>query len=190
MPRRCAWCGTDPLYVAYHDKEWGVPVHEDRLLFEQLILEGAQAGLAWITVLRKRERYRQVFAGFDPRKVARLDPAKVARWMRDPGLIRHRGKLASVIPNARVFLALAAEHGSFARWLWTFVDDRPVVRRGRPLGVSPEALAISKELRRRGMKFVGPTIIHAFLQAVGVYDEHAEGCFRAKRKKGQGQGQG
>jgi len=180
--RRCAWCGDDPLYVAYHDDEWGVPVRDDRLLFEQLILEGAQAGLAWITVLRKRERYRQVFANFDPRKVARFGPAKVDRWMRDPGLIRHRGKLASVAPNARAFLAIAAEHGSFARWLWSFVGDRPIVRRAAtPLGVSPEALAISKQLKRRGMKFVGPTIIHAMLQAVGVYDEHVRECFRAKR---------
>ena len=170
--------------MAYHDEEWGVPVHDDRLLFEQLILEGAQAGLAWITVLRKRERYRKVFAGFDPRKVARFGPEKVDLWMRDPGLIRHRGKLASVAPNARAFLAIAAEHGGFARWLWSFADGRPIVRRsGRPLGVSPEALAISKELKKRGMKFVGPTIIHAMLQAVGVYDEHVQGCFRAKRKR-------
>ena len=160
-----------------------MPVHDDRLLFEQLILEGAQAGLAWITVLRKRERYRKVFAGFDPRKVARFGPEKVDLWMRDPGLIRHRGKLASVAPNARAFLAIAAEHGGFARWLWSFVEGRPIVRRsGRPLGVSPEALAISKQLKKRGMKFVGPTIIHAMLQAVGVYDEHVHGCFRAKRK--------
>lgn len=180
--RRCAWCGDDPLYVAYHDDEWGVPVRDDRLLFEQLILEGAQAGLSWITVLRKRERYREVFANFDPRKVARFAPAKVELWMQDAGLVRHRGKLASVAPNARVFLAIAAEHGSFARWLWSFVGDRPVVRRSAtPLGVSPEALAISKELKRRGMKFVGPTIIHAMLQAVGVYDEHVRECFRAKR---------
>lgn len=178
---RCAWCGDDPLYVAYHDQEWGVPVHDDRLLFEQLILEGAQAGLSWFTVLRKRERYRQVFAGFDPRKVARFTPAKVDLWMKDAGLIRHRGKLASVAPNARAFLAIAAEHGSFARWLWSLVDDRPIVRRSAtPLGVSPEALAISKELKRRGMRFVGPTIIHAMLQAVGVYDEHVRDCFRAK----------
>ena len=180
--QRCAWCGDDPLYVAYHDDEWGVPVHDDRLLFEQLILEGAQAGLAWLTVLRKRERYRRVFANFDPRKVARFRPAQVEVWMRDPGLIRHRGKLASVVPNARAFLALAAEHGSFAHWLWAFVDGRPVVRRSAAaLGVSPEAVAISKELKKRGMKFVGPTIIHALLQAVGVYDEHAKGCFRATR---------
>ena len=184
--RRCTWCGDDPLYVAYHDDEWGVPVRDDRQLFEQLTLEGAQAGLAWITVLRKRERYRQVFAGFDPRKVARFAPAKVDLWMKDPGLIRHRGKLTSVVPNARAFLAIAAEHGSFARWLWSFVDGRPVVRRGGPPVVSPEALAISKELKKRGLKFVGPTIIHAMLQAVGVYDEHAKGCFRAKRKKGRG----
>mgnify|MGYP003839911871 FL=1 len=180
---RCGWAGPEEIYIDYHDTEWGMPEHDDRRLFEFLLLEGAQAGLSWVTVLRKRERYRQVFAGFDPRKVARFAPAKVEVWMRDPGLIRHRGKLASVVPNARAFRQIAAEHGSFARWLWSFVDGRPIVRRGGPPRVSPEAIAISKELKKRGLKFVGPTIIHAMLQAVGVYDEHAKGCFRAKRKR-------
>lgn len=183
MPRpkpRCFWCGDDPLYVAYHDREWGVPVRDDRLLFEQLILEGAQAGLSWITVLRKRERYREAFAEFDPRKVARFDARKVDALMKDAGLVRHRGKLESVALNARVFLAMQAEHGSFAAWLWAHVDGRPVVSRSRkPQTTSPLAEKISKELRRRGMKFVGPTIIQAYLQAVGILDDHLPGCWKA-----------
>lgn len=178
--RRCAWCGDDPLYVRYHDREWGVPVRDDRLLFEQLILEGAQAGLSWITVLRKRERYRSAFAGFEPDKVAKFGARKVDALMRDAGLVRHRGKLESVAINARAFLALQEEHGSFSAWLWSHVDERPVVRRSRtPRATSPLAEKISKELRRRGMKFVGPTIIQAYLQAVGVLDEHTPGCWRA-----------
>lgn len=183
MPRpkpRCFWCGDDPIYVAYHDREWGVPVRDDRLLFEQLILEGAQAGLSWITVLRKRERYREAFAGFDPRKVARFDARKVDVLMKDAGLVRHRGKLESVALNARVFLAMQTEHGSFAAWLWAHVDGRPVVSRSRkPQTTSPLAEKISKELRRRGMKFVGPTIIQAYLQAVGILDDHLPGCWKA-----------
>lgn len=177
---RCFWCGDDPLYVAYHDEEWGAPVRDDRLLFEQLILEGAQAGLSWITVLKKREHYRKAFAGFDPRKVARFDAGKVDALMRDPGVIRHRGKLQSAAANARVFLAMQAEHGSFSRWLWAHVDGKPVVRRSRtPQATSPLAEKISKELKRRGMKFVGPTIIQAYLQAVGVLEEHLPGCWKA-----------
>jgi DNA-3-methyladenine glycosylase I len=177
---RCAWCSDDPRYAAYHDEEWGVPVRDDRLLFEQLILEGAQAGLSWITVLRKRDRYRKAFANFDPRKVARFDGRKVDALMADAGLVRHRGKLASVAPNARAFLAIQEEHGSFADWLWAHVGGRPVVRRARtPQATSPLAEKISKELRKRGMKFVGPTIMQAYLQAVGVLDEHAPGCWKA-----------
>lgn len=177
---RCFWCGDDPLYVAYHDDEWGVPVHDDRLLFEQLILEGAQAGLSWITVLRKRDHYRQAFANFDVRKVARFDAKKVDALMANPGVIRHRGKLASAALNARAFRALQAEHGSFARWLWAHVDGKPVVRRSRTfVAASPLAVRISKELKQRGMKFVGPTIIQAYLQAVGVLDEHLPGCWKA-----------
>ncbi|MBM3825276.1 MAG: DNA-3-methyladenine glycosylase I [Verrucomicrobia bacterium] len=183
MPRpkpRCFWCGEDPLYVAYHDREWGVPVRDDRLLFEQLILEGAQSGLSWITVLRKRGRYREAFAGFDPRKVARFDARKVDALMKDSGLVRHRGKLESVALNARAFLAMQAEHGSFAAWLWAHVDGRPVVNRSpKPQTTSLLAEKISKELRRRGMKFVGPTIIHAYLQAVGVLNDHLPGCWKA-----------
>jgi DNA-3-methyladenine glycosylase I len=177
---RCFWCGDDPLYVAYHDEEWGVPVRDDRRLFEQLILEGAQAGLSWITVLKKRDHYRQALAGFDVRKLARFDAKKVGALMQNAGLVRHRGKLESISLNARAFLAIQEEHGSFAKWLWAHVDDEPVVRRSRqPQPTTPLAEKISKELKKRGMKFVGPTIVHAYLQAVGVYDEHLPGCWKS-----------
>ena len=177
---RCFWCGDDPLYVAYHDEEWGVPVRDDRRLFEQLILEGAQAGLSWITVLKKREHYRRALARFDVRKLARFDAKQVDALMQNAGLVRHRGKLESVALNARAFLAIQEEFGSFAQWLWAHVDDKPVVRRSRrPQPTTPLAGKISKELRRRGMKFVGPTIIQATLQAVGVYDDHLPGCWKA-----------
>ena len=177
---RCFWCGDDPLYVAYHDEEWGVPVRDDRRLFEQLILEGAQAGLSWITVLKKREHYRRALAGFDVRKLARFDAKQVDALMQNAGLVRHRGKLESVALNARAFLAIQEEFGSFAQWLWAHVDDKPVMRRSRrPQPTTPLAGKISKELRRRGMKFVGPTIIQATLQAVGVYDDHLPGCWKA-----------
>ena len=177
---RCFWCGDDPLYVAYHDDEWGVPVRKDRQLFEQLILEGAQAGLSWITVLKKREHYRKAFANFDVRKVARFDDKKVDALMKNPGVIRHRGKLESVAINARAFLEMQQEFGSFSKWLWAHVDDKPLVRRSRThQPTSPLAEKISKELKRRGMKFVGPTIIQATLQAVGVLDEHLPGCWKA-----------
>ena len=177
---RCFWCGEDPLYVAYHDKEWGVPVRDDRRLFEQLILEGAQAGLSWITVLKKRDHYRQALAGFDVRKLARFDAKKVDALMQNAGLVRHRGKLESVALNARAFLAIQEEHGSFAKWLWAHVDGEPVIRRSRqPQPTTPLAEKISKDLKKRGMKFVGPTIVQAYLQAVGVYDEHLPGCWKA-----------
>ena len=177
---RCFWCGDDPLYVGYHDEEWGVPVHDDRLLFEQLILEGAQAGLSWITVLRKRAHYRKAFANFDVRKVSRYDAKKVDALMDNPGVVRHRGKLESVALNARAFLAIQEEHGSFAKWLWAHVDEKPVVRRSRShQPSSPLAEKISKDLKKRGMKFVGPTIIQAYLQAIGVLDEHLPGCWKA-----------
>ena len=177
---RCFWCGDNPLYVAYHDDEWGVPVRDDRQLFEQLILEGAQAGLSWITVLKKRQHYRKAFANFDVRKVARFDDKKVDALMKNPGVIRHRGKLESVAINARAFLEMQQEFGSFSKWLWAHVDDKPLVRRSRThQPTSPLAEKISKELKRRGMKFVGPTIIQATLQAVGVLDEHLPGCWKA-----------
>ena len=176
---RCFWCGDDPLYVAYHDDEWGVPVRDDRLLFEQLILEGAQAGLSWITVLKKREHYRKAFANFDVRKVARFNDKQVDTLMKNPGVIRHRGKLESVALNARAFLEMQQEFGSFSKWLWAHVDDKPLVRRSHThQATSPLAEKISKDLKKRSMKFVGPTIIQAYLQAVGVLDEHLPGCWK------------
>ena len=182
---RCFWCGDDPLYVAYHDEEWGVPVHDDRQLFEQLILEGAQAGLSWITVLKKREHYRKAFANFDVRKVVRFDAKKVDTLMKNPGVVRHRGKLESAALNAQAFIVIQEEHGSFSKWLWAHVDDKPIVRRSRShQPTSPLAEKISKDLKKRGMKFIGPTIIQAFLQAVGVLDEHLPGCWKAKAQRG------
>ena len=183
---RCAWAGTDPLYVAYHDDEWGIPVHDDRMFFEMLTLEGAQAGLSWITVLRKRERYREVFAGFDPVKVARFDARKQASLMKDPGIVRNRLKIDSTVTNARAFLALQKEVGSFDRYVWQFVGGKPIVRRPESTGGVPartaESDALSKDLKKRGFRFVGSTICYAFMQACGLVDDHVQGCFRARRQ--------
>ena len=184
-PVRCAWAQT-PLSIAYHDSEWGRPVHDDRVLFEFLTLEGAQAGLSWETILRKRENYRKAFAQFDPAKVARFTGERVARLMNDPGIVRNRRKIDSAITNARQFLAVQREFGSFDRFVWSFVGGRPRVNRPRSLGDVPartaESDALSKELARRGFKFVGSTICYAFMQAVGMVDDHAADCFRARRK--------
>jgi len=184
--RRCAWAGTDDAtYLAYHDREWGRAVRDDRVLFEFLVLEGAQAGLSWITILRKRENYRRALHRFDPARLARCGARDVSRWMRDPGLVRNRSKLRSVIGNAKAFRAIQAEHGSFASYLWAFVGGRPLVNRPRTArqvpAVTPLAERISKDLRRHGFRFVGPTIVYAYLQAVGVVDDHTVGCFRARR---------
>lgn len=177
---RCPWAGSDPLYVAYHDEEWGVPSRDERHLFEMLVLEGAQAGLSWLTVLRKREGYRKAFAGFDPRRVARFGPTDVERLLADPGIVRNRLKVESAIGNARAYLDLQAESGSFAAWLWAFVDGRPVQNAPREMrevpAKTPLAERISKELLRRGFRFVGPTIVYAYLQAVGVVNDHLVGC--------------
>ncbi len=179
---RCGWCLGTPEYVEYHDRDWGVPVHDDRLLFEMLTLEGAQAGLSWLTILRKRAAYRKAFAGFDPRKVARFGPADVERLLADPGIVRNRLKVESTIDNARAFLAVQKELGSFAAYLWSFVDGRPVPSERETLrdvpAVTPLAERISKDLKRRGFRFVGPTIIYAYLQAVGVVNDHLLSCFR------------
>lgn len=183
MKVRCAWAGTDPLYVAYHDQEWGRPVRDDRVLFEFLTLEGAQAGLAWITILRKRAGYRKAFAGFDPRKVAHFTPAKQRALMKDAGIVRNRLKVESTVSNARAFLALQKEFGSFSAYLWGFVDDTPLVNRPRSLKSVPASTAlsdrISKDLKKRGFRFVGSTIVYAYLQAVGVVDDHTADCFRS-----------
>ena len=187
-PVRCRWATREPL-IAYHDTEWGVPVHDDRVLFEMLVLEGAQAGLSWETVLRKRDAYRAAFVRFDPAKVAAFTQADIDRLLADPGIIRHRGKIESAIGNARALLEVQNQHGSFEAWLWAFTDGVPVVGR-RPPGERPPARTplsdrISKELRRLGFRFVGSTIVYAYLQAVGVVDDHDAGCFRAKAPRRQ-----
>ena len=179
---RCPWAGTDPLYVAYHDEEWGVPSRDDRHLFEMLILEGAQAGLSWITILRKREGYGRAFAGFDPAKVALFGPEDVERLLGDAGIVRNRLKIESATDSAKAFLALQREAGSFAEWLWAHVDGQPVqgsFRSQREVPAqTPLAERISKDLRRRGFRFVGPTIVYAYLQAVGVVNDHLASCPR------------
>ena len=178
---RCAWARTD-FSIPYHDEEWGVPVHDDRLHFEFLVLEGAQAGLSWETVLKKRERYREVFDGFDPAKVARYTAAKVARLLADPGIIRNRLKVASAVANARAFLRVQEEFGSFDAYVWRFVGGRPRVNRWKALGEIPartaESEALSKDLLARGFRFVGPTIIYAHMQATGMVNDHLVDCFR------------
>ncbi|MDX9735554.1 MAG: DNA-3-methyladenine glycosylase I [Thermoanaerobaculia bacterium] len=179
---RCPWAGSDPLYVAYHDEEWGVPSRDERHLFEMLVLEGAQAGLSWLTVLRKREGYRKAFAGFDPGRVARFGPGDVERLLGDAGIVRNRLKIESAIDSARAYLALQKEAGSFASWLWAHVGGRPIQGAFREMrdvpAKTPLAESISKELRKRGFRFVGPTIVYAYLQAVGVVNDHLVGCPR------------
>ena len=180
--KRCFWAGDDPLMIAYHDDEWGVPIHDDRRWYEKLLLDGAQAGLSWATILRKREGYRKAFAGFDPAKVARFTDRDVTRLMGDAGIVRNRLKIRSAIGNARAFLALQAEHGSFDAWIWRFVGGKPIrgkVRgRGDILARTPLSDALSRELRERGFNFVGSTIIYAFMQAGGLDNDHVVGCFR------------
>lgn len=180
---RCSWARpTNPTYVAYHDEEWGVPSHDDRHLFEMLILEGAQAGLSWETILNKREAYRRAFARFDPRKVARFDAAKRRALLADAGIVRNRAKIESAVGNARAFLAVQDEFGSFDAFVWRFVDGRPKQNRWATLRHIPpktdESDALSKELLRRGFKFVGSTICYAWMQACGLVNDHVEGCFR------------
>lgn len=181
-PKRCPWCGTDPLYRAYHDTEWGVPVRDDRTLFEFLVLEGAQAGLSWITVLRKRENYRRLFDGFDPERVARYTPARIERLLQDGGIIRNRLKVEAAVGNARAFLAVRDEFGSFSDYIWAFVDGRPIVNTFRSLAevpaTTPLAERISRDLRRRGFRFVGPTIVYAHMQATGMVNDHLVDCHR------------
>lgn len=185
-PCRCPWVDlSKPDYVAYHDQEWGVPVHEDRKHFEFLLLEGAQAGLSWYTILRRREGYRAAFDQFDPEKIARYDEAKVAALLADPGIIRNRLKVAAAILNAQRFLDVQAEFGSFDTYIWRFVDGRPIVRNQlRSLAdypvTTPESDALSRDLKQRGFKFVGSTIIYAHMQAIGQVNDHAVDCFRRR----------
>ncbi len=179
---RCPWCGDDPLYVAYHDLEWGVPVREDRRLFEFLVLEGAQAGLSWITILRKREGYRAAFDGFDPELVARYDDRRVQGLLSDPGIVRNRQKVRAAVSNARAFLQVQEERGSFADYIWSFVDGRPIqnawTRLGQIPATTPLAEVVSKDLKGRGFRFVGPTIVYAHMQATGMVNDHLVSCFR------------
>ena len=179
---RCPWGDSHPLYVAYHDEEWGVPQHDDRKLFEMLILEGAQAGLSWIAVLKKRDAYRRAFSRFDPHKVARYDARKVARLLANDGIIRNRLKIGAAITNARAFLAVQEEFASFDRYIWQFVDGRPRQNVWKTLKQIPahteESDALSKDLRRRGFKFVGSTICYSHMQATGMVNDHLVSCFR------------
>ena len=187
MPTRCAWANGGPLEIAYHDTEWGVPSRDDRHLFEMLILEGAQAGLSWSTILRKRESYRKAFAGFDPAKVARFDGRKRAALMRDPGIVRNRLKIEATVVNARQALAVQEEHGSLAAYLWQFVDGEPVVNAWTAMGQVPAetatSRAMSKALVKRGFRFVGPTICYAFMQATGMVNDHITTCFRYSKRR-------
>lgn len=182
LTSRCPWCGDDPLYVAYHDDEWGVPSHDDRHLFEMLILEGAQAGLSWITVLRKRAHYRAVFDGFDPERIARYDDAKVAALLADAGIVRNRAKVAATIGNARAYLAMRDAGTTLDAFVWSFVDGRPIQNRWQSMRDAPASTpvsdALSKALVQRGFKFVGTTICYAYMQAIGMVNDHTAACFR------------
>jgi DNA-3-methyladenine glycosylase I len=188
--RRCPWGESHPLYVPYHDREWGTPLHEDRRLFELLVLEGAQAGLSWLTILKKRDAYRKAFHEFDPRKVARYDAKKVARLLGDDGIIRNRLKIEAAITNARAFLAVQREFGSFDAYVWRFVGGKPIQNRRRSVKEVPartaESDAMSGELRKRGFRFVGSTICYAFMQAAGMVNDHLVSCFRYREVRGGG----
>lgn len=179
---RCQWAGTDPLYMAYHDEEWGVPIHEDRTHFEFIILEGAQAGLSWSTILKKRDNYRRAFDGFDPAAVAAYDETRIAVLLSDPGIVRNRLKVHAAVRNAQGFLKIQDEFGSFDDYVWRFVGGEPIVNAWESLhqipAETPESRALSKDLKTRGFTFVGPTIIYAYMQAVGFVNDHVVSCFR------------
>jgi DNA-3-methyladenine glycosylase I len=182
MENRCEWVGDNPLNIEYHDKEWGVPVHDDRLLFEFLILEGHQAGLSWMTILKKRENYRKAFDNFNPAKIAKYDQKKIDELLQNEGIIRNRLKVHAAVQNARAFLEVKKEFGSFEKYIWSFVDGKPVVNRWKSLkeipAKTPLSDKMSKDLLKRGFKFVGSTICYAFMQAVGMVNDHTMGCFR------------
>ena len=186
-PYRCDWSRSDDLYIRYHDTEWGVPVHDDARLFEFLVLEGAQAGLSWLTILRKREGYRLAFAGFDVEKVARFTEAKQQKLMADPSIVRNRAKIASAVRNARAFIEVAEEFGSFAKYQWGFVDGKPVQNRWKSIREVPPRTelsdAFSKDLKQRGFNFVGTTILYAHMQATGMVNDHLVPCFRHREVK-------
>jgi len=185
--QRCEWCTGDPLYTAYHDLEWGVPAHDDRRLFEMLILEGAQAGLSWLTILRKREHYREAFHGFDADRIARYEARDLARLLSDPGIVRNRLKIEAAVANARTYLKIVEDFGSFDRFLWRYVDNRPVQNAWRSASEIPSRTTdsdrMSKDLKTRGFKFVGSTICYAFMQAVGMVNDHVVPCFRYREVK-------
>jgi len=185
MKKRCAWCAGNALQTAYHDREWGVPVHDDRRLFEFLILEGAQAGLSWDTILKKRGNYRRAFADFDAKKVARFGRKECAALMKNPGIVRNRLKIESAVTNAAAFLAVQREFGSFDRYIWRFVGGKPRRNRWRAMkqvpASTPESDAMSKDLKKRGFRFVGSTICYAFMQATGMVNDHLVTCFRYRR---------
>ncbi|WP_455204985.1 DNA-3-methyladenine glycosylase I [Kaarinaea lacus] len=185
--KRCQWAGTDPLYIDYHDKEWGVPVHDDQLLFEFLILEGAQAGLSWITILKRRQAYREAFADFDVEQVARFNQRKIESLLKNPGIIRNRLKVQSAVNNAKAFLKVQDEFGSFAKYQWDFVGGKPLQNCWRSLSdlpaKTPQSEALSKDLKKRGFSFVGPTIMYAHMQAVGMVNDHVLECFRYQEIK-------
>jgi DNA-3-methyladenine glycosylase I len=182
MPRRCAWVTHDPDYIAYHDEEWGVPVHDDRLLFEFFVLEGAQAGLSWLTILKKRPQYRKAMDAFNPEMVAAYDEERLAALMRNAGIVRNRRKLEAAVTNARAFLEVQTQYGTFDHYIWGFVDGRPRQNRWRTLAEVPsstqESETMSRDLRRRGFKFVGPVICYSLMQAVGMVNDHTLDCFR------------
>jgi DNA-3-methyladenine glycosylase I len=181
---RCGWATSDPLYISYHDNEWGVPVFDDRLLFEFLILEGAQAGLSWLTVLKKRKNYRLAYEGFEPEKVARFNEAKIEELLTNPGIIRNRLKIRSSVKNASLYVKIQKEFGSFAKYSWNFVGGRQRINRFKELSEipasTPESEALSKDLKKRGFNFVGPTIMYAHMQAIGMVNDHTIDCFRYK----------
>lgn len=181
-PTRCDWCGTDPVYVAYHDREWGVPERDSRALWEKLVLDGFQAGLSWITILRRRDAFREVFEGFEPERVARWGEPEIARALSNPAIIRHRGKIESAVAGARLFLDIEGSGPGFSAWLWSFVDGRPVrnafARHADVPAATPASQAMSKALRERGFRFCGPVITYAFMQASGLVNDHLTVCHR------------
>jgi len=186
---RCSWAGTDPVYIDYHDREWGVPMHDERTLFEMLILDGAQAGLSWITILKKRDNYRAAFDNFDAAKMARYSERKVQALLNNPGIVRNRLKVGAAIQNARMLLQLQEQEGSLAEYLWRYVDGKPVINAWRSIkeipARTPLSDTISKDLSRRGFKFVGPTICYAFMQAMGMVNDHTVDCFRYRQLGGR-----
>ena len=178
--RRCSWAGSDPVYIAYHDTEWGVPEFDSRELWEMLMLEGFQAGLSWITILRKRDAFRKALKYFDPRKVARFTEADIQRLLHDPGIVRSRAKIEATIAGARIYVAMHKAGEDFSTFAWSFVDGKPIQNKGPIPATTPLAEEISKALKKRGFKFVGPTIVYAWMQAVGMVNDHAPECFRRK----------